>query len=318
VACIEFILHDVNRALTSFGIVFAALTRIVPSVLRLSSNLLAIKQAEGSSYFTIKTIEEIRKSRMSFPKKVEPTTSEFSPRLDLKNVSFSYSNEDAFQIKNFSISIQEGEFIALVGKSGSGKSTLVDLMLGFLEPNSGEILISGVDARSSWSIWPGKISYVPQEIAIIDGTVEENIVLRRNAFNKSRLDNVLSVAAIDKDVASFENGINTKVGENGIRLSGGQRQRIGIARALYTQPSILVLDEATSALDSETEHAISSAILADNSNLTRIVIAHRLSTIKKANRILYLENGIIRYSGTFEELRARVPEFERQIHLSNL
>ena len=221
-------------------------------------------------------------------------------------------------LSNVTLKIEQGELIAIVGKSGSGKSTFVDLLLGFLEPSSGEILVSETKPERVWSLWPGKLAYVPQEVVIMEDTIERNINLGEKSNEISKLAKVLEIASLEKDIAILKLGIFTGLGQSGVGLSGGQRQRIGIARSLYTEPKLLVLDEATSSLDVETEYAITSVLFAKNMLVTRIVVAHRLATVRRADRIIYLDQGKIRAIGSFEEIRKLVPEFDRQAELSGL
>jgi ABC-type multidrug transport system fused ATPase/permease subunit len=207
--------------------------------------------------------------------------------------------------------------VAIVGPSGAGKTTLVDLILGIFPPTSGSIKVSGQSPQSAVQEWPGSIGYVPQDVVIANGTFRSNVELgfETNELNSHHVERAIRDAHLWDLVSGFASSVDASVGEKGSKLSGGERQRLGIARALYTNPKILILDEATSALDASTEESVSKTVLGMKSQKTVILIAHRLSTVKVADLVLYLENGRIRASGTFEEVRAQVPDFDRNAKL---
>jgi len=210
--------------------------------------------------------------------------------------------------------------VALVGSTGAGKSTLTDVILGVLEPDEGSVLISGVPPRQAIERWPGAISYVPQQVALVFGSVRDNVALGlpREAVDDELVWEALERARIARFLRDSREGLDTMIGERGVRLSGGQRQRLGIARALYTRPLLLVLDEATSALDAETEQAIVSTLNDLEGEVTTITVAHRLATVRRADQLLYLRKGRIEARGTFEEVRSAVPDFDRQASLLGL
>jgi ABC-type multidrug transport system fused ATPase/permease subunit len=196
----------------------------------------------------------------------------------------------------------------------------VDLLLGIYLPSEGEITISGKSPASAVKEWPGAIGYVPQEVILSSGSIASNVSSGFNESNKlnEQILDALDISQLRSFVNSLPLGANTLVGERGGNLSGGQRQRVGIARAMFTKPKLLVLDEATSALDGQTESEISDAIQSLKGRVTLILIAHRLSTVMKADRIVYLEAGRIRAQGTFTQVRAAVPDFDKQAHLMGL
>lgn len=215
----------------------------------------------------------------------------FNKSITLKDLTFEYEKEKEILFK-ISLNIQKGEKIAFVGESGSGKTTLVDLIIGLYRQKSGEmyidnILLTDENIRS----WRNSIGYIPQEVYLFDGTVEDNIVFGRE-YNINKLEEALKKAQI-WEFLQHKNGIKTLVGDKGIMLSGGQKQRLAIARALYNNPEILVLDEATSALDKDTEKEIMNEIYKASENKTLIIIAHRLTTLEGCNRIVILKNGKI-------------------------
>jgi ABC-type multidrug transport system fused ATPase/permease subunit len=223
-------------------------------------------------------------------------------------------------LNGVSLTIKPGETIAIVGPSGAGKTSLVDTILGVLKPDSGVVTISRMPPQDAINYWPGAIAYVPQDVVISNKSFLENITLGydKESLNESLVKEAVRIAQLHEFVKSLPQGMHTLVGERGSKVSGGQRQRIGIARALYTNPKLLVLDEATSSLDGQTEADISSSILELRGKVTIVIIAHRLSTVLNADRIYYLEDGKIAAQGTFSEVRRLVPDFDSQAKLMGL
>jgi ATP-binding cassette subfamily C protein len=183
--------------------------------------------------------------------------------------------------------------MGIIGETGSGKSTLIDVLLGLLKPKTGTVQIDGQFSVSSYQ-WHQKIGYVPQTVYLIDDTIQANIAFGEEAVDSIQLNQVLEVAQLQKFITQLPKGVDTIVGERGIRLSGGERQRIAIARALYHDPEVLIFDEATSALDNETEACLMKMIHAVSQNRTVIMIAHRLTTLQKCDRIIVMEQGMIK------------------------
>lgn len=220
--------------------------------------------------------------------------------LHIKNVSYIYPGSIGKAIDNISIIIKKGESIGIVGPSGSGKSTLVDLLLGLLPPTSGCINVDGLDIACNLRSWQNHIGYVPQTIFLIDESIRRNIAfgLEDHKIDDMSIRRAINSAQLEEFVFGLRLGLDTHVGERGVRLSGGQRQRIGIARALYHDPEVLVFDEATSALDIETEAEIVSAIRSLQGQKTIIVIAHRLSTVENLNWVYCINKGLLVSSGT--------------------
>ena len=207
-----------------------------------------------------------------------------------------------------------------MGESGSGKSTLIDLLLGIHEPTSGKIEISNLSPAEAIKRWPGAIAYVPQDVFLTGKSIKENIALGYPAeeIPENLIKGALEISQLTNFVEELPEGLETLLGESGSRLSGGQKQRIGIARAFLTKPEIVFLDEATSALDSQTELDVSNAVAELIGKVTIIMIAHRLSTVRSADQVLYVESGKIVAQGTFEEVRAMVPNFDSQAKLMGL
>jgi ATP-binding cassette subfamily C protein len=229
----------------------------------------------------------------------------------LRDVGFSYEKRDAFSIRGVSLSIPRGCSVAFMGSSGAGKSTLVDLILGLVEPQSGEILIDGVPLEQVKSRWQRSIGYVPQSIYILDDTVRRNVAfgLADDEMDEQRVWYVLRSARLDAFVRGLPQQLDTTLGERGIKISGGERQRIGIARALYRDPDVIVFDEATSALDGATERAISETIGELQGVKTLLIVAHRVSTIQTCDVVYFMKEGRIVDKASFSELMQRNSSF---------
>jgi ABC-type multidrug transport system fused ATPase/permease subunit len=229
----------------------------------------------------------------------------FEHRIDLSHVTYQYPNTSAPAIDDLTLRIEKGQSIALIGKSGAGKTTLVDVLLGLLHPESGDISVDGLSIYDGeLRSWQNLVAYIPQSIFLMDDTVERNIAfgIEDDSIDSERLQDAIQAAQLEELVEQLSDGVKTEVGERGIRLSGGQRQRIGIARALYHQREILVLDEATSALDTETEQLVSQSIQGLSGTKTLIIIAHRLSTVEHCDRVYLLEKGRVVNSGTYRDV----------------
>jgi ABC-type bacteriocin/lantibiotic exporter with double-glycine peptidase domain len=220
---------------------------------------------------------------------------QFADRLVLKNINFTYPCSDSQVLININIDISKGETIGFIGTSGSGKSTLVDIILGLLTPTGGSMELDGIEIKEDIKSWQKLVGYVPQTIFLTDDTIRNNIAfgIQKKDIDEEAVNTALIAAQLNKFIKSLPEGLDTCVGEQGVRLSGGQRQRIGLARALYRNPEMLVLDEATSALDLQTEGFIMETVLKLRGKKTIILVAHRLSTLRNCDRIFKLENGVI-------------------------
>ena len=218
------------------------------------------------------------------------------------------------------LEIASGSVVAIVGSSGAGKTTLVDLMLGVLSPTSGNILISGMSPLEAVRKWPGAISYVPQDVIIINTSIAGNVTMGYpdQENYEPLIEKALETAQLKEFVSSLKHGNKTTVGDRGTSISGGQRQRLGIARALFTMPRLLILDEATSALDGATEANISESINALKGHTTVLMIAHRLSTVREVDLVIYMDRGRVAAVGTFDEVRQQIPNFDQQAKLMGL
>ena len=224
-------------------------------------------------------------------------------QVDFENVCYRYKDNENYTIKDFSLSVKEGECIAVVGSSGSGKTTLMNLIIGFMMPTEGDIKIDGKSIKDlNLSKYRHHISVVPQNSILFKGTVKENITYGLSKYTKKQLDDVIEMSNLKEFIDELPDGVETQIGEHGGKLSGGQRQRITIARALIRNPRILILDEATSALDNISEYHVQQAIASSVKGRTTFIVAHRLSTIRNADRIVVMEEGRIAEIGTYDEL----------------
>ena len=322
ISAIQFLLQDAAHAVATLSVFLAAGTRIAPAVLRVQQGALSVRSSLGAAGLTLNLIDSLKDilDLDEVTDNVEIRHVGFVPNIFIENMSFSYPNKESEAIKKLNLKVEAGKFVAIVGSSGAGKTTLVDLLLGVLKPDSGRILISGFDPQTTISKWSGAISYVPQDVMISNGTIRENVGLGFpiNVVTDDLVNSALKTAALDNYVMDLVESIDTHVGERGVKMSGGQRQRLGIARAMFTQPNLLVLDEATSSLDGETEASVADAIQNLKGKVTVIMIAHRLSTVKNADLVLYLDNGELIAKGTFNEVRDQVPDFDRQAKLMGL
>ena len=229
----------------------------------------------------------------------------FYSDVELRDITFSYSNKSGNVLEQINLTIEKGQTIAFIGTSGAGKTTLVDILLGLLTPSSGEILMDGTKITEIPELWSNVIGYVPQNIFISSATILENIAFGEsiNQIDENKVWEAVDKAELGTFIRDLPEGLMTKTGDRGVRLSGGQRQRIAIARALYHQPEILVLDEATSALDNETEAAVMSAIDSLQGQITMIIVAHRLTTVRNCDCLYEVGNKKIVKKNTKEVLR---------------
>ncbi|MGD8149782.1 ABC transporter ATP-binding protein [Ornithinimicrobium sp. Y1694] len=240
--------------------------------------------------------------------------------LRLDRVTFTYPGGSSPAVRDVSLTLPFGHTLALVGASGSGKSTLVDIVLGLLHPDSGQVLVEDQPLPEVLKAWRSRVGYVPQDVSLFDASVARNVALAwsDDEVDEDRVRRALDRAQLLDVIEARPDGIHGKVGERGLNLSGGQRQRLGVARALYTDPLVLVMDEATSALDTSTEKAVTSAIRELSGEVSVIVVAHRLATIRHSEQVCFMRDGELLASGTFEEVVAAQPDFAEQAALAGL
>ncbi len=306
------------------GLFAAAAFRLMPSVNRMIVALNNIKSGKAALDSVVRDIRS-GDSATSVSRKYPPEPEEnidFGPLQSIRfdGVSFTYPNEPSPALDDISLEILPGQSLGLAGPSGAGKTTFVDILLGLLAPTKGRILINGQDLSRINKAWRHRLGYVPQSIYILDDTLRRNIAFgyADDEIDEDAVLTAIKQAQLEDFVDGLTEGLDTVLGEHGARLSGGQQQRIGIARALYHDPEVLVLDEATSSLDTETEKEITAAIDNLRGIKTLVIIAHRLSTVRQCDRLIYLENGKLADSGTFEELASGNDAFRNLVELSRL
>jgi len=317
----QFWKNDAVHAVSILSIFLIASSRIAPAVMRIQQGVTTIVNNAGASETTLDLLENLKNPNTAVEiENVGFERVEFVPKIEARNLEFKYSRDSRFSLHDINFTINQGQTVAIVGPSGSGKTTLVDLILGVLHANSGQIKINDCTPSDAIRKWPGSIAYVPQDISIISGSIRQNVAL---GYPDEEIDddfvwNALKIAQLADTVQMYDTKLSAFVGEDGHQLSGGQRQRLGLARALYTQPQVLILDEATSALDGITEENVTKEIANLKGNVTIIIVAHRLSTVRSADQILYLEDGVMIASGSFEFVRNIVPNFATQAKLMGL
>ena len=322
---------DLLAAVGVIAIFLVAAARVMPAVMRLQVATLSIRRSEAPARKALQLAADMGDSKIATAPSVSVDASEirrsieegypdFTPEINARDLEVHYPGSVRPAITQVTFDISPGCSVALVGSTGAGKSTLADLVLGVLPPSMGSIHIGGMAPTLAAKQWPGGIAYVPQEVALINGSVRQNVMLGLppDAFGDERVWRALDRAQLSAFLREGRDGLDTLVGEGGTRLSGGQRQRLGVARALFTDPRLLVLDEATSALDAETEDSLVETIKDLEGAVTTIIVAHRLATIRHCELILFLEEGRVAARGNFEEVREQSPSFARQANLLGL
>ena len=316
VSATQFLTGNAGHAIGSLSIFLGAGSRIAPALLRAQQSVVQLRVSSAPALLTLDLIDDLRNtpilnSESQVPEKtIHPQI--FTPRIEIRNLTYRYEGQNFDALSCINLQIEPGQFVAIVGPSGAGKSTLVDALLGLLTIQSGEALISGQKAKEAISIWPGEIAYVPQTISLSNKSIYLNILngLKPKNVSEKRLMSLLEEMQLADLIQSLPHGLNSLAGERGQNLSGGQAQRIGIARALLTNPKLLILDEATSSLDGKTEQLISNEILSLRGETTVVAIAHRLNTVLNADLVVYMERGKVIKTGSFEEIRSAVPGFD--------
>jgi len=286
--------------------------RIVPSANRITLNLNSVRGSLPVARALVADIESEAPSASAVGPGQGLT---FAAQIELARVEYAYATGDRPAIHDLSLTIRRGESIGVVGLSGSGKSTLVDLLLGLITPTAGHVRVDGRDIRTHLASWQRQIGYVAQSFYLLDDTLRQNIAFGVDAqqIDQARLINAVKAAQLEDVVASWPQGLDTRIGEWGTRLSGGERQRVAIARALYAQPAILIFDEATAALDPHTEREVTEAIASLHGTNTMVVIAHRIRTVQSCDRLVMLRAGTVAAMGSFDELVSQNDEFRSLI-----
>lgn len=275
-----------------------AAIRLLPSVNRISGALNKISYGEPMLDKVIENMRVLEKNpaQTNIREQRDLSVPKLQHTLDFEHITYHYPSSEEFVLSDASMSVRRGESVGIVGPSGAGKTTSVDIILGLLDPQGGRVLVDGVDVKNNLPAWLSQIGYIPQMIFMLDDSIRANVAfgVSEREVNDEQVWRALREAALEEFVRSLPEGLDTQIGERGVRLSGGQRQRIGIARALYQNPEVLIFDEATSALDSETESAIMESIHGLHGTKTMIIIAHRLTTIEACDHIFCVEHGKIK------------------------
>lgn len=290
---------DTKDLVASISVLAAASTRLLPSANRINNYLTSLAYFEPFLDNVSDNLQaEIHDKDISYNAadyKVKTAVEKLpvEKEIELKDITYKYPNSESYVFSHADMTIPIGESVGIVGTSGAGKTTIVDIMLGLLQTETGQILADGVEVRDHYQAWLKNIGYIPQTIFMLDTTIRKNVAFgyEDEEIDDEKVWRALKEAQLDEHVRSLPEGLDTEIGERGIRLSGGQRQRIGIARALFEDPEVLVLDEATSALDNETEAAIMDSINHLHGKKTLIIIAHRLQTIEKCDMVYRVKNG---------------------------
>ncbi len=293
--------QDMSIIVTTLGLFTAAAFRLLPSVNQILVALQGIR-------FGLPVLDNLREEiKLEIPEQPSHTNhaiSELQTEISLSSISYTYHGAAVPALSDIFINIKKGEYVGFIGPSGSGKSTLVDVFLGLLTPNMGQVVVDNKNIQQNLRAWQDQIGYVPQSIYLTDDTLRRNVAF---GISNEQIDDVavkraIKAAQLEEFVANLPDGMETVVGERGIRLSGGQRQRIGIARALYHDPAVLVLDEATSSLDSATELGVMQTVTKLQGSKTILIVAHRLSTVEHCSRLYQLEQGSMIAEGTPAEI----------------
>lgn len=270
--------------------------RILPSVGRISASFnqfVCACPALNATYASLKEVESFKKRNRVQSEIAKEKENIFHNEIVIKDMYWKYPNSDSFVIEKLNLTIKKGKSIALIGESGAGKSTMADIILGLLVPEQGDVLVDGVSIYQMMDSWKMTIGYVPQTVFLTDDTIRSNIAfgVDEKDIDEDKVRRAVEEAQLADTIAALPDGLDTVLGERGVRFSGGQRQRVAIARALYNDPDILILDEATAALDNDTENAVMEAIDALQGYKTLIIIAHRLSTIRNCDEIYEISGG---------------------------
>jgi len=275
---------DFKSIIATIGLFVAATFRMIPSLNRLVTAIQHLKHDKISLDLIFDEFQ--RFSMVNFQHFESLERIEFNKKIELKSINLSYEGKEIFN--DFNLTINKGSRIGIMGPSGSGKSSLVNILLGLIKPVNGSVLVDKIDIKNSFNSWRNQIGYVPQEIFLIDDSIEKNIALGvlNNQINQNRIFECIKLAELENFIKLIPNGVKAHIGERGVKISGGQKQRIGIARALYNNPEILILDEATSALDKKTEEHIMNTIYNLNNNITTIIVSHRESTLNRCDKII--------------------------------
>ncbi|WP_348613948.1 ABC transporter ATP-binding protein [Kocuria rhizophila] len=318
VAAVLFAVLEPALALSVLGVFAVAAVRMIPVLNRSLATVAGIRAGSVGLKILVDQIEELDsgEEHQPHPRSGRP----YAGDIELRDVGLQYPDADASVLEGVSARISEGSTVAFVGGSGAGKSTLLDVILALLPPTSGTVTCGGRDVFEDAAQWHSQIGVVPQDVFLMDASLRCNIAygLSDEDIDEGALARAVHRADLEGIVAQLPEGLQTRLGERGVRLSGGQRQRVGIARALYRDPDVLVLDEATSALDNLTEDKITRTIESLRGDMTILVVAHRLSTVKHADHLMYMADGRVVTEGSFDDVVRNNQDFARLVELGRL
>jgi ATP-binding cassette subfamily C protein len=312
---------DVIKSAGTIGVFLSGGFRLTAALLPLQNALLSIKAAIPSALTAQEILEQVQSAGKSYNHESQLSKRNLHQSgpvgVELRDISFRYKDSDTHTLSNVNIKVEPGSQVALMGPSGAGKSTLADLLCGVLEPDSGSIVLSEKIGYAPTTQIQGRVGYVPQHPGLVSGTILENVALSENPedVDRHRVIEALELSNLYTFVKNLPMGLDTPLGKLQDGLSGGQAQRLGIARALYTNPGLLVMDEATSALDAESEAEIQRALVQMRGKVTVVLIAHRLNTIQHADKIVLIEKGQVKDQGTFRELTNRNSSVQKIVEL---
>lgn len=297
-------LQSVAGTLILFAAVFVRLKSGVASIVSGFTSLRFNVVSIDPVYEDLKQLDRVGNARISRKSVGQEAPLGMQHVLSLENVWYRYPGAMVDALKDINVTISRGEAVAFVGPTGAGKTTIVDVILGLLEPQHGQVIVDGKNVYDNLAAWQRTVGYIPQFIYLTDDTIRRNVALglEDSAIDEAQVWRAVRAAQLEQFVKTLPDGLDTIVGERGVRLSGGQRQRIGIARALYHNPDVLIMDEATSALDNATEKEVIGAVNASKGERTLIIIAHRLTTVKDCDQLYFMQDGYVEAIGTFDEL----------------
>jgi len=309
--------RELGEVIPTLSLFAAAAFRLMPSINRILNAVTAMRFGSHTVHVIYQDLiglkPLIETPNLAHFSKIPENSLVLKTQIELRNVFYRYPGASDRALKGVSLTIPKGTSVAFVGSSGAGKTTIVDVILGLLPPTEGQVLVDGRDIYDDLSAWQRLIGYIPQSIYLCDDTLRNNIAfgIPADEINENWIESAVKSAQLTELVQSLPEGLDTLVGERGVRLSGGQRQRVGIARALYHNPEVLVMDEATAALDNQTEAGVMEAVEKLSGEKTLIMIAHRLSTVKNCDRLYFMSQGQIIDAGTYDELCQRNREFQQ-------
>lgn len=318
IAGILFAIGQGSEIIAVLGLFAAASMRALPTMNRVSASVAVMRAGQAGLRILVDAMGEL--DDQGLHDEAPHSNTPYAGDIELSGVSFAYPDGDQLVVDDITLTIRENETTAFTGGSGAGKTTLVDLVLGLLTPKSGRIASGGRDIDDDLANWYAGIGVVPQDVFLLNASIAKNIAFgeRDDQIDEARVWEAAAQAQLTEVLQSLPEGLQTVVGDRGVRLSGGQRQRVGLARALYRRPRLLVLDEATSALDNATEHEIARTLQSLRGQMTIVIVAHRLSTVRSVDHLVHLREGRIAAEGTFDEVRRHDSEFARLVELGAL